>query len=291
MNAVEKWTPDIWNKINGQPGQPTQPGIINTVMGNIRVLQNVFPTIVQGNDNPIPADIIDPKTGIPSAGLTKPVVTITKSFQLDTVHVQDLPNLTMLMNQVTVAAQSLALVEDTLFFQGEHGAKALPPEVSVPKASHLGAGLLGKSVEFNKPILVRKPDGKERYGTATYAAVTQGISVFAANLQGKAYALILDPATYADANLPLQDSSIITPASAIRAIVEGGFLMSPGLSPNTGLFVSLGGLTTTLYIGTGPIVDFIVQDRKEGGQYFFTATESIQFHNLDARSLIKFEFK
>ena len=105
MNAVDNWSTDVWKQINGvlpQNGQPAQPGMLKSVMGKIRIAQQVFGATVRGNDNPIPADTIDLKTGIPSAGLTKPVVTITKGFQLQDIHVKD-PVLTMAMNQVTLA--------------------------------------------------------------------------------------------------------------------------------------------------------------------------------------------
>jgi uncharacterized linocin/CFP29 family protein len=290
MSAIDNWTPTNWATINGG-GTPPTPGLINTVMGKIRVLQTVFPTVVQGTDTtPVPGDTVDPKTGIASAGLTKPVVTITKSFQVANAHVQD-PALSMVMSQVTLAAQSLALAEDMLFFQGETA--KLPSDISVASAAALGSGLLGRATQFHQPIQVAHAGSKEseRYGTATLAAVVKGLSEFAANGQAKEYALILDPATYADANLPLQDSAIITPASAIQALLGNGmFAMSPGLPAKTGLLVSLGGATTTLYIGTGPVVNFIVQDTRNGSDYHFNAAESIQFNNIDPRSLIKLEF-
>jgi uncharacterized linocin/CFP29 family protein len=291
MNAIDKWTPANWNAINGVAGDPKQPGLINTVMGNIRVLQTVFPAVAQGNDCPVPGDTINPKTGVATAGLRKPLVTITKTFQVANVHVQD-PTLSMVMSQVTLAAQALALAEDMLFFQGENA--KLPSDISADTPSALGTGLLGRAKEFNHPIHVPSSGAKnsERYGTATLAAVVKGISVFSANGQAKDYYLILDPASYADANLPLQDSAIITPASAIQALLgNGGFLMSPGLPPNTGLLASLGGAATTLYIGTGPLVEFIVQDARNGANYQFNAAESIQFNNIDPRSLITLEFQ
>jgi len=64
--------------------------------------------------------------------------------------------------------------------------------------------------------------------------------------------------------------------------------MSPGLPEKTGLLVSLGGKTTTLYIGTGPLVEY---DAYDGSTYSFTARESIQFLNTDSRSLIKLKFE
>jgi uncharacterized linocin/CFP29 family protein len=195
------------------------------------------------------------------------------------------------MNQVMLAAQSLALAEDALFFQGVDAVSGLH-DVTVTVPDSLGTGLLGKAVEVNKVITVAPSNSGRKevfvYGSATYAAVTKGISIFA-GVQGRPFALILDPVTFADANIPLQDSSIMTPASAIKALIDDGhFTMSPSLPPNTGLLVSLGGETTKLYIGTDPIVEF---DFPEKGIYHFIAKESIQFHNIDARSLIKLEFQ
>jgi hypothetical protein len=292
MNAVDSWSVDVWKQINGQPaqnGQPMQPGQLKTVMGKIRVAQQVFGATVRGNDNPIPADTIDLKTGIPSAGLTKPVVTMTKTFQLQDIHIKD-PTLTMVMNQVTLAGQDLGLIEETLFYQGQKA--RIPASIKVSNVADLGDGLLGKAIEINAAIPVAPPNPKNPgvYGTATYAAVTKGISVFTASLQGPPYALLLDPTTYADAHLPLQDSAIITPASAIQSLVgDGGFAMAAGLPPSTGLLVSLAGATTKLYVGTEPIVEFRLADKD--GIYYFTARQSIQFVNIDARSLIKLEFK
>src|SRR5262249_9269934 len=124
------------------------------------------------------------------------------------------------------------------------------------------------------------------YGIETFEAVVEGISFFTANLQGPPYALILEPAINADTYFPLEDNSMVTPASAIKALVEGGFVMSPGLPAKTGLLVSLGGKTTTLYVGTEPRIEF---DTKDHSTYEFDTLESIQFHNVDRRALIKLE--
>jgi hypothetical protein len=86
MNNNDIWPPETWSKINGPAGQA---GPLKKAMGLIRVAQQIFPNTVRGKDDPIPADTIDLKTGVPSAGLTKPVVTITKSFQLAAMHIKD----------------------------------------------------------------------------------------------------------------------------------------------------------------------------------------------------------
>jgi uncharacterized linocin/CFP29 family protein len=289
MNTNDYWTTEVWTKFNGVAGDKTQPGLLKTIMAPMRIAQQIFPTIVQGNDNPIPADIVDLKTGIPSSGSTKGLATILKSFSLLKAHIDD-PKLTMAMNQVMLAAQALALVEDALYFQGRH---ATPPQgVSLQQDDQhkLEDGLLGIAKK-NKTIQVhpsKEKAGVGIYGSAIYAAVVEGIAFFSANAQGKPFALILEPDMYADANVPLENSSIITPASAIQALVEpGGFVMSPGLPPKTGLLVSLGGQTTTLYVGTEPVIE---SNTYTNGVYTLDARESIQFHNIDPRSLIKLEF-
>src|SRR6266403_793283 len=191
MNAIDSWTNDIWNKINGQTGPPPQPGVLKTVMGTILIAQKVFPTTVRGNDNPVPADTVDLTTGIPTVGVTRPVVSITQQFQLADMHVKDLPDLPMVMNQVSLAGQTLALLEDTLFFQGQ---KASVPNssVTVTVLSDLQDGLLG----IAKTTIKVQAHTDGTYGTETFKAVIQGISQFATDLQGPPFALILDPVTF-----------------------------------------------------------------------------------------------
>lgn len=259
-------------------------------MGPMQVAQHVFPTTVTGNDTSIPADTIDLKTGIPTTGATRSFATLRKPFTLFPVHVSD-PALTMASNQVTLAAQALALVEDSLFFQGKD--VQLPQgggtSVNLPSGDQakLDSGLLGIATT-NKVISV-SPGKKRTYGLATYSAVVEGIAQFTSNQQGPPYALILSPEIFADTNLPLEDEALVTPASAIQAILASGpFVMSPGLPTKTGLLASLGGKTTSLYVGTGPLVEYNAYD---GSVYSFTGRESIQFLNIDARSLIKLKFE
>jgi uncharacterized linocin/CFP29 family protein len=259
-------------------------------MGPMQVAQHVFPTTVTGNDNSISADTIDLKSGTPTTGVTRSFATLRKPFILFPIHVTD-PALTMASNQITLAAQALALVEDTLFFQGSD-APILPDGgkgVTLPPGDQkkLDSGLLGIATT-NKTITV--PLGKKKtYGLATYSAVVDAVSQFTIDQQGPPYALILSPETFADANLPLEDEALITPASAIQALLASGpFVMSPGMPTKTGLLASLGGKTTTLYVGTGPVVEYNAYDNSV---YSFSARESIQFLNIDARSLIKLKFE
>jgi hypothetical protein len=196
----------------------------------------------------------------------------------------------MASNQVTLAGQALALVEDTLFFQGTDA--KLPSgaqSVSLPGGDQqkLDTGLLGIA-EANKNVIDVSAGPKKTYGLATYNAVVRGISKFTSTLQGPPYGLILSPDIFADTNLPLEDEAMVTPASAIQPLLASGpFVMSPGLPNKTGLLASLGGKTTTLYVGTAPILEY---NKFDSSIYFFTARESIQFLNIDVRSLIKLKF-
>ncbi len=290
MSNGDFWSANVWAQFNGSPTDKTQPGLLRTTMGPMQVAQHVFPAVVTGNDNSIPADAIDLRTGIPSTGTTRAFATIRKPFTLFPVHVSD-PALTMASNQVTLAGQALALVEDILFFLGNDA--RLPAGggygVNLPDGDQakLDGGLLGIA-QRNRVIPV--PIGKRKtYGLATYAAVVDGIAHFTSDQQGPPYALILSPDTFADANLPLEDEALVTPASAIQALLASGpFVMSPGMPARTGLLASLGGKTTTLYIGTGPLVEY---NSNNGSVYSFTARESIQFVNIDSRSLIRLRFE
>jgi hypothetical protein len=289
MSNGSFWTPQQWAQFNGVPGDKTQPGLLKATIGPMEVAQQVFPTIVTGSDYSILGDKIDLATGRPSTGGTRAFATLQKPFILFDVHIKD-PALTMASNQVTLAGQALGLAEDSLFFLGRDaqlrgGAQAvtLPPG----DQDKLERGLLGIA-EANNVIQV-SPGRKKTYGLATYRAVVKGIAKFTDDQQGPPYALILSPDTFADANLPLEDDAMVTPSSAIQALLRSGPLVtSPGMPNRTGLLASKGGKTTTLYIGTGPLVG---PDTIAGSLYSFTARESIQFLNIDSRSLIKLEFE
>jgi hypothetical protein len=297
MSNGDFWSANIWTQFNGVPGDKTQPGLLKATMGPIQVAQQVFNTIVTGNDNSIPADTINLNTGIPSTGETRSFATLRKAFKLFPVHVND-PALTMASNQVTLAGQALALVSEQLVYEGT-GAQ-LPQQGEPPRfivdlpdgdQAKLGTGLLGIATanpRVNPIISVHPRAADQPYGLQTYTAVVDGIAQFTRNQQGPPYALIVSPDIFADANFPLQNQALVTPSSAIQALLASGpFLMSPGMPRRTGLLASLGG-KTTLYIGTGPLVEYNAFD---SSVYSFTARESIQFLNTDARSLIKLQFE
>jgi hypothetical protein len=334
MNTIIDSWGSFWNQINGTPAPgstPTQPGLLLNTMGAARVAQKVFLNSVQGNDSPVPADTIDPNTGIATVGVTRPMVSITKQFQLVDLHVNPsaAPGLPMVLNQVSLSAQALALAEDKLFFQGKDA--KLPPGVNVANPADLQGGLLG--IAKKEKIIQVKPDGKGWYGPKTYEAVVEGISLFSDNYQAGPFALILHPSKYADANYPFANT-LVAPAAAIQSLVQD-FYMSPGLPEGWGLLAA--GAAGIVPTGSGPVTPLtgppasptagsgantttgttastttgsatsstggattnlivgtapiVEYTNTDGKYYYFTVRESIQFYNTDARSLIAFEFK
>jgi Encapsulating protein for peroxidase len=280
------WSGDIWAKFNGVPGDATKPGLLNTTMGPMQIAQHVFKTVITGSDAPISADVVDLHTGLPTSGRMRAFATLRKAFRLLPMHVVD-PTLMVAANQVSLAGQAIAMTSDALFFRGReanlaHGVTLFPGD-----QDKLDKGLLGIA-EGHKVISVH-PEKNKRYGLATYSAVVEGISHFTTDAQGQPYGLILSPDVFADANLPLEDSALVTPANAIQPLLAAGpFVMSPGMPPKTGLLASMGASATTLYVGSGPLLEF---NNFEDSVYSFTARESIQFVEIDARALIKLEFE
>lgn len=282
MSNGSFWTAQQWQQFNGVPGDKAQPGLLKSTMGPIEIAQQVFPTTPTGNDNPIPADTID-EHGEPSTGITRGMASLRKSFTLYPVHVTD-PNLIVASNQVTLAAQACAMLEESLFYSGKDAHVPAGIRISDADKNKLDTGLLGIA---HKNAIDIPHKANHPYGLETYKAVVRGIQKFRQNLQGPPYALILSADTYADANLPLDDT-LVTPVSAIQPLLSSGpFVMSPGVPEKRGLLASLGGKATTLYIGTGPLVEYNAYD---GSVYSFTARESIQFLNIDSRSLIELIF-
>src|SRR5271166_1305977 len=287
MSNGDFWLPTVWTQFNGSPTDKTKPGLLKTTMGPIQVARQVFDTIVTGNDNSIPADTIDAE-GTPTTGVTRPFATLRKQFSLYPLHVDD-PALTVASNQVTRAAQALALLEESLFYQGTEVKKIDEKNAPLVEREKLGKGLLGIAKEPALEVKYKSKPPNPRYGIHTYEKVVEGIARFTSDQQGPPYAVILSPDTFADANYPLQNEAMVTPASAIQALLASGpFVTSPGMPSKTGLLASLGGKATTLYIGTCPLVEFNTFNESV---YWFSARESIQFLNTDDRSLIKLMFE
>lgn len=270
------------------------PGLVKKSMGCLTVLQHVFHTVYAGNECPVPSDMYDHETGYLTTGHTRSFATLRKPFKLAPMHVDTCidPNLTVATSQVIVASQALAMVEDMLFLQGRD---AQIPEtglhcVDLPPGNKekLQRGLLGIA-ESHKTIRVHpQKKNSKSYGLETYNAVMEGVMHFAKNLHGHPHALILSADIWADIHLPLEGQGIVTTQFMIHPLLSTGpLVLSAGMPPRTGLLASLGGRTTTLYIGAQPQLEF---NGYENSLHHFSVRESIQFVNTDPHSLILLKF-
>ena len=312
------WPQSTWQTFNGNPtATPPTPGLLKSTMGPMEVAQQVFPTVVTGNDNPIPADKVDPITGAPTTGNMKQFATVQYPFTLAPLHTSD-PSLAVATNQVNLAGQALALAEDSLFFFGVDA--SLPARIALPNGpilrplppppppapppppyavdeTNLAVGLVGvAALNRTEPVnKLAKPVGPVIYGFNLYDTILACISRFTRDGQGPPYAVIVSPTIFGDANATFPGGQGVSLASMIQSVLQSGpFVQSAGISNNTynfsevGLVASLGGKTTTLYVGTSPVVEF---NTYQNSVYSFDVRESIQFANVDQRSLIKLEFK
>lgn len=314
MSNGDFWPQTTWQTFNGNPtATPPTPGLLKTTMGPMEVAQQVFPTVVTGNDNPIPADTLNTPTGAPSTGNMKRFATVQYSFTLAPLHISD-PSLAMATSQVNRAGQALAIAEDSLFFFGvdvnlpagialPNGPILRPPPPPPPPPpyvvdeTNLAVGLIGVAgLNRTEPVSkLAKPAGPVIYGSNLYDAILACIGRFTRDGQGPPYAVIVSPAIFGDANATFPGSQGVSLASMIQSVLQSGpFVQSAGIANNTygisevGLVASLGGKTTTLHVGTSPVVEF---NTYQNSVYSFDVRESIQFVNVDQRSLIKLEFK
>jgi hypothetical protein len=312
MSNDDFWPQSTWQTFNGNPtATPPTPGLLKTTMGPMEVAQQVFPTVVTGNDNPIPADFLDSITGVPTSGNMKRFATVQYPFTLTPLHISD-PLLAMATSQVNLAGQSLAIAEDSLFFFGVDASypnrivlpngPILRPQPPLPNyvvdQTNLAEGLVGLAgghkTQAVKKLKKPPPEPAVIWGINIYSSILDCVSLFTAEGQGPPYAVILSPKAFADANSVYGDV-LASPASMIQPVLMSGpFVQSAGIAKNTygirevGLVASLGGKSTTLYVGTSPVVEF---NTYQNSVYSFDVRESIQFVNVDTRSLIKLEFE
>lgn len=273
------WPESIWKEIN--------EAVVKEV-AKVRIAQKVFPTTVFAND---PTEVINDVITFPALtikeGATKPFVEIFREFPLTSAQVSKESEKRAGKTLARMAAKEIALVEDTVIFQGNNG--KLPPEVNAEQRDSAAEGLLG--VAAGQSIVVPKVDTKTRtgllYGENTFAAVTDGIARLTAKGQAPNYALILPTAVYADTFVPPSPASLVTTAERIRPLVEGGFYGTGTLPVDQGLLVALGGEPTSLYVGREAALEFV---RKQGANYIFRVAERVQFVARDARAFVLLKF-
>jgi uncharacterized linocin/CFP29 family protein len=275
------WTPDIWANIDKA---------VTAEVGQVRVLQKVFPTTSMANAQSVPADVFDPATMAIEEGQTKPLVEIWVSFPLRQSQVDN--EATQLTGQklARLAAKTVALAEDTILFQGQNA--ALPNAV---ETNNLASAQNGLTRDAANAIQVDRAGAN--YPESIFQAVVQGISQLTALGQPGPYAFILENSVYGDAYTP-ERQSLVTPADRIKPLVTGGFyptgalLIPPpqggGNPQRLGLLASLGGEPVSIYLGLDTVTAFSQVD--PDGVLRFRVLERVQYVARDTTALLRFEF-
>ncbi len=275
-NPVDQWSAQIWDDINNA---------VRIEAGKVRIAQKVFPTVTC-DDNPTEVidDVINFQDLSIAEGKTKPFVELYREFGLSRTQVTNEPTLRTCKTLARMAAKEIALVEDSIIFQGS---QANSGNVKAENLQSSGQGLLGTYGGKPIPVALVGRSGVVKWGENIFTAVTQGIAKLVRETQAPAYALFLPTDAYADTYAPPSAATLVTTADRIKPLVEGGFYGTGALPLNKGLLVALGGEPTTLYVGREITVEF----RQEvGSKFLFAVVERIQFVARDWRSLVLLEF-
>jgi uncharacterized linocin/CFP29 family protein len=218
----------------------------------------------------------------------------------------------------TKAANSLALAEDLICFQGQNAitsAQAFQSGLVQTLAGNkpLDTGLLNFPVGANVPgagpltvppvaaITVVNVDPLAPavpgviYGSNTFNGVAQAYSQLQAAGQYGPYAIVLETIPYADTYAPLADLTVT--ADRIRPLVTAGYFGSGTLPPTPpaaqeapyfGVLVSLGGNTMDLVVGAQPVTAF--QQEDPTGNFRFRVLQRFALRVKDPTAIVILQF-
>jgi uncharacterized linocin/CFP29 family protein len=266
------WTLEAWGDIDKA---------VKAEVGQIRVIQKVFPSMPFPNGQPVPADKVDLATMTIAEGETKPFIEVSVEFGLTQTQAENESILHTGRTLAKMAAKSLALAEDTLFFQGKKVVPALERKgIKVTNGNSAEDGLLGAAGAIEKI----DPNG---FPGSIFEGIVKAISELITETQPGPYALFLESSIYAKTYEPLPNT-LVTVADRLTPLVTGGYYGTGALPANTGLLVSLGGEPTSIYVDVDTATAFTQEDAT--GKYRFRVFERVQFVQRDPRALRGLDF-
>lgn len=286
------WTPDTWADIDKA---------VQSEVGRLRVAQKVFPAVQAPNAANVSADVLDPATMTIQEGITSPFMEISVEFALTKSQVDNEATLHTARTLARLAARSVALAEDLLFFQGfkvtsPRDPKAKPPDrkanpgiypARATNAESAADGLLdSKAAHRRGAIKLAAVSAAGGPGTTIFDEVTKGIAALVNAGQPGPYALILATNLYAEIFATVSNTT--TTADRILPLVEGRLYGTGTLPEYAGLLVSLGGEPTTIYIAQDAVTAFTQEDQQ--GIYRFRVFERVQIVAREAQAFVSFEF-
>jgi uncharacterized linocin/CFP29 family protein len=283
LGREKLWTLEVWGEIDKA---------VMAEVGRLRVAQKVFPAMQMPNAPNVSADIlVQPAQGQGLAqptplmiqeGATQPFMEISFEFALTQSQVDNEATLHTAQTLARLAARSVALAEDTLFFQGLRA--PLQPGVRVTNVASAGQGLLNLQGVGLIQILRQQGGG---FGENTFTAISQGIAQLTGLGHPGPYALILEPAIFADTHAPAPNT-LTTTADRIMPLVDGRMYAAGTLPLNSGLLVSLGGDPTTIYVAQDAITAYTQEDQQ--GNYRFRVFEREQIVPRETQAFVRLEF-
>jgi len=285
LGREKLWTSDIWATIDKA---------VTAEVGRQRVAQKVFDAVPMPNAPNVPALVLlPPVRGSDGAsavatlraeeGTTRQFMEISLEFPLTEGQVESESTFRTAQIFARLAARSIALAEDALFFQG--GSAPLPPGVRVTNAASAGAGLLNLAGAL--AISVEPQDGGG-FGERTFRAVSQAIAQLTANGHPGPFALCLEPTVFADTYAPAA-GTLVTTADRILPLVEGRMYSTAALPPGRGIFFSLGGEPTTIYIAQEAMAGYTQVDQQ--GVHQLRVSERVQIVPIEETAFIRLEFQ
>jgi uncharacterized linocin/CFP29 family protein len=243
----------------------------------------------------VPADTIDPQAAagepltVDESAVTQ-MLEIWVEFALTKPQVEREEELATAVTLATRATNLLAQAQDLLIFQGANALTQpmfIGNQVRLRTRPNSVASLL-RDDPFVVVEAVAIDQGRARYSESTASAAARAYGMLQNLGHYGPYALILDTADYSDTYEPLQNT-LIMPADRIKPLVTQGFFGTGTLQPENGVFVSLGGNTMDLVVGTAPITAFVQEDSQ--GRSRFRVFERFALRLKDPTAIVRLRFE
>jgi uncharacterized linocin/CFP29 family protein len=214
----------------------------------------------------------------------------------------------------TKAANSLAMAEDLVIFQGQNAVTGAEPFTSglvqtLGGNMPLDTGLLNFPVGGNAPgagpltptpVVINVAPLSPAipgviYGPGTFGAISQAYSQLQAASHYGPYALVLETIPYADTFAPVADLTLT--ADRIKPLVTAGYFGSGTLPPNPppapaapyyGVLHSVGGNTGDLVVGAPPVTAFMQEDTT--GNFRFRVLQRFALRVKDPTAIVILQF-
>jgi uncharacterized linocin/CFP29 family protein len=270
------WGPNVWSAIDQAVTETRQ---------RTQVAAKFLPIWQAANALSAPADVV---AGTPlqiSEGDTVGITDVGVPFALTQAQVSQEEPLGTAVTLASRAANSLALAEDLLIFQGKDAAR---DPLFTGGLVHL------RKAPADKGLLGAAPDTQDvpqesggGYGPNTYTAVAEGLAELTGKGQNGPYALVLNFNQYADTYAPLP-STLVTTADRLRGLVTW-FYSSGGLPDQKGIIVSVGGDTVDLVLANDAVTEFVQVDAD--GLSLFRVFERFALRVKDATALVALDFQ